>query len=239
MEHLLEHRLVENHGRGSVYGSLQRLGRHVVHDPRSRDFPAATASKIVSVEHQAHGLPLDQGNVGSCTGNAATAALNSDPYFTGLGRVVRDEKFALELYHDETAAHPRYGVYPPRDPGGCGLWVAKALKARGLIKSYSHAFGIEHALLALVKAPCIFGVSWYSSFDHVDEQTGLVEIAKSAFIAGGHEICATKIDAPNQLVWFWQSWGAWGYQKSGRFCMTFDTLDRLLQNQGDCTQFSL
>jgi hypothetical protein len=216
---------------------VRRLGRHIVHDPLSWNFPAPKASKIVSVDHGGEGLPLDQADVGCCTGDATAAALNCMPYFSLLGKVVRDQKFALGLYHDETALHPKDGVYPPEDPGGCGLWVAKVLKNRGLIKSYSHAFGLEHALLALVKRPCIFGVNWYSSFDHPDK-TGLVSIKPDAKVDGGHEICACRIDAPSKLVWFWQSWGVWGYKNSGRFCMTFDTLDRLLKEEGDCTVFN-
>lgn len=215
---------------------VKNLGRHVVHDPRSRDFVAKMAKTIRSVQHAATGLPLDQGQLGSCTGNAAAGAMNSDPYFTKGGGVVRDEAFAVELYHLETSEHPKYGVYPPADPGGCGLWVAKILQEKGLIKSYAHAFGVDAALRAIVLRPCIVGVNWYQSMFDCDPQTGLVEI-KGSTIAGGHEIVADGIDAPNKLVWFWNSWGAWGYQNSGRFCMTFDTFDRLLQEQGDCTQF--
>lgn len=228
-------------------GRARRLGRHVVHDPRSRDFPAAKASRIISVNHAAVGLPLDQGDVGSCTGNAAVAALNSEPYFSSLQRSADrnmtarppfTETDALTFYHLETKAHPKDGIYPPADPGGSGLWVAKVLKNLGLISGYSHAFGIEHALLALVKRPCIFGVNWYDSFDYPGKKSGLVAISPGAKVDGGHEICADAIDAENRLVWFWQSWGKWGYQNSGRFCMSFDTLDRLLQEQGDCTVFT-
>jgi hypothetical protein len=214
----------------------KRLGRHIVHDPRSRDFVAEQAPSLVSVTHAAHGLPLDQGNLGSCTAEAGTGALDSDPYFLGQ---VRDQSFALDLYHRETELNPQFGVYPPADPGGCGLWVAQAMKNLGLISGYAHAFGIQQALLAVVVRPCIFGVNWYSSFDDVDVATGLVSIDKGASIRGGHEILADGIDATHKLVWFWNSWGSWGYQNTGRSCMTFDTLDRLLQEQGDCTQFSL
>ena len=40
-----------------------RLGRHVLHDPRSRDFQAERAPQIQSVTHNASGLPLNQGIV--------------------------------------------------------------------------------------------------------------------------------------------------------------------------------
>ena len=48
----------------------RRLGRHIHHDPRSRDYQAHQATQIVSVTHQATGLPFDQGHIGSCTANA-------------------------------------------------------------------------------------------------------------------------------------------------------------------------
>jgi hypothetical protein len=48
----------------------KRLGRHVRHDPRLRDFRARRAPEVVSVQHQATGLPLNQGDLGSCTANA-------------------------------------------------------------------------------------------------------------------------------------------------------------------------
>jgi hypothetical protein len=41
----------------------KRLGRHVQHDPRLRDL-ARRAPEIVSVQHQATGLPLNQGDLG-------------------------------------------------------------------------------------------------------------------------------------------------------------------------------
>ena len=118
----------------------RRLGRHVLHDPRSRQFPAARAPKIVSVTHAATGLPLDQGNIGSCTANALCGALDSAPDNTS-GHTY-DEPAAVQLYELETKleGHP----YPPNDPGGSGLMVCKAAKQEGLISSYQHAFGIPH-----------------------------------------------------------------------------------------------
>ena len=82
----------------------------------------------------------------------------------------------------------------------------KAAKQLGWITAYSHAFGIQHALEALVLRPVITGVNWYTSFDTPD-QNGLVAIAPGATVRGGHEVVADGIDADNQLVWFWNSWG--------------------------------
>lgn len=208
----------------------RRLGRHVKHDPRSRQFPATRAPQIVSVSHQATGLPLDQGHIGSCTANALCGALDSAP--NANGGAAFNETDAVTLYELETKLEGK--PYPPNDPGGSGLMVCKAATQLGMITSYKHAFGIQHALEALVERPVITGINWYSSFDRPDPQTGLVELTADATVRGGHEIVADGIDADNQLVWFWNSWGT-QFGLGGRFCMTFDTWDRLLQEQGDVT----
>ncbi|HKS49480.1 MAG TPA: hypothetical protein VJT49_31095 [Amycolatopsis sp.] len=208
----------------------RRLGRHVEHDPRSRDYPAERAPKIVSVTHRAAGLPLDQGDIGSCTANALCGALNSAPNFTGNSPLVESD--AIRLYELETKLEGK--PYPPNDPGGTGLMVCKAGVQLGLISSYHHAFGLRHALEALVARPVITGVTWYSSFDHPDPKTGLVKLTPDATVRGGHEVVADGIDAEKKLVWFWNSWGP-GYGLGGRFCMGFDTWDELLHDQGDVT----
>jgi hypothetical protein len=208
----------------------KRLGRHVLHDPRSRDFPAPKAPKIISVQHTATGLPLDQGNLGSCTANALCGALDSAPDFQGGSPL--NESRAVKLYELETKLEGK--PYPPNDPGGTGLMVCKAAKEEGLISSYQHAFGIEHALEALVLRPVITGLNWYTSFDEPDPQTGEVKIAPGATVRGGHEIVADEIDASKQLVWFWNSWGS-GWGMGGRFCMGFDTWGQLLSERGDVT----
>jgi hypothetical protein len=208
----------------------KRLGRHVLHDARSRQFPAQTAAQITSVSHKATGLPLNQGNLGSCTANALCGALDSAPDFQGGSPLT--ETNAVKLYELETKLEGE--PYPPNDPGGSGLMVCKAAKQEGLISSYQHAFGIEQALQALVLRPVITGISWYTSFDEPDPKTGEVAIAPGATVRGGHEIVADEIDAPNKLVWFWNSWGP-SFGEGGRFCMSFDTWDQLLQERGDVT----
>lgn len=86
-----------------------RLGRHVKHDPRSREFQAGRAPKIVSVTHQATGLPLDQGKLGSCTANALCGALDSAPDFVGGTTLNEDD--AIRLYELETKLEGQ--PYPP------------------------------------------------------------------------------------------------------------------------------
>jgi hypothetical protein len=209
--------------------SRRRLGRHIQHDPASRDFPAAQAPAIISVSHAAVGLPLNQGNVGSCTAEALCGALDSAPDLQGA--TPKNQTDALELYQVETKLEGK--PYPPNDPGGTGLFVCKAAKQLGWINSYTHAFGIEQALKALVLRPVITGIHWYTSFDTPDPE-GLVAIAPGATVRGGHEVVADEIDATNSLVWFWNSWGT-QFGVGGRFCMSFATWATLLTQQGDVT----
>jgi hypothetical protein len=140
---------------------------------------------------------------------------------------------AVKIY--ETAT--KRADYPFRSDavsGSSGLMACKAACELGLIQSYTHAFGIEHALEALVLRPVMTGVKWYSSFDFPHADTGLVEITPDASVRGGHEVLAYGIDADAQLVWFWNSWGP-HYGLEGRFCMTYETWDHLLTDKGDVT----
>jgi hypothetical protein len=183
----------------------------------------------VSVTHAATGLPYNQGNIGSCTANALCGALSSAPDSTSSRAY--DEATAVQLYELETKLEGK--PYPPNDPGGSGLMVCKAAQQLGWISAYHHAFGIEQALEALVLQPVITGVSWYTSFDTPDHN-GLVTIAPGATVRGGHEVVADGIDAKNELVWFWNSWGT-GFGVGGRFSMSFSTWGQLLSEQGDVT----
>ena len=207
----------------------KRLGRHIVHDQRSHGFEAERASKIVSVSHASIGLPLDQGQIGSCTANALVGALNTGPNVPANGPWT--EKGAIRLYERETALEGQ--PYPPNDPGGSGLEVCKAAQQLGMIKSYAHAFSVDAALAALVLRPVITGVNWYTSFDTPDEN-GLVAIAPGATVRGGHEFVAVEIDAEKQLVGFFNSWGT-SYGVGGRFYMSWATWAALLAEQGDVT----
>lgn len=214
----------------------KRLGRHVEHDPRSWDYPfkADGATTLVSVEHKRHGTIFDQGQIGSCTGNAIAGARNTEPIHN-INAHVLGEMGALTAYIRGSILDGFPGFYPDQDTGSSGLAVAKAAVQMGWIKGYSHAFSIDDALAALQKRPVISGYKWYESFDSPNAD-GLVEIAGQ--VRGGHETVARiYIAAPNPddaLVGFDNSWGmSWG--KDGHFFMTVATWRRLLENQGDVT----
>lgn len=207
----------------------KRLGRHLpVPDGRDLNHLAEGATQVVSVQHSAVGLPLDQGNVGSCTANALCGALNSQPDYKG---VALDENDALTLYKRETADEGQ--PYPQFDPGGTGRAVCKAAKELGILSGWQNALGLQAALQALVLRPVIIGINWYTSFDSPDAN-GHVAIAPGATVRGGHEVVLDEIDAEHYLVGAWNSWGT-AYGAGGRFYMSWHCLWRLLNEGGDCT----
>jgi hypothetical protein len=207
------------------------LGRLFEHDPASRRYPAAmSAAPLKKVMWPRSGPAFDQGDIGSCTGNAIAGVLNTAPYHRPRARRLTEDK-AVEIYALATVLDGFDGTYPPDDTGSSGLAACKAAKQLGLISEYRHAFGLDHALAALQLGPVITGIDWFNGFDSPGKR-GLIQIAGT--VRGGHEIEIFGHDPLNDLVWFWQSWGPrWGWY--GRGCMTTGTWRELLARDGDVT----
>lgn len=215
-----------------------RLGRHVHHDPRSLRYLAPARLDLTSVRHQRYIPVFDQGQLGSCTGNAAAGCLGTGPLFHAIGVTVlgqdetTDETYAVGIYSDAEKLDGGAG-YPPEDQGSSGLSVAKVLKSRGLISGYTHATSLQATLTALAAGPVIVGTSWHEDMFTPDADgrlhpTGAVE--------GGHEYVLDELDVENQRVWMQNSWGtSWGL--TGRAYLTWTDLGTLLDDQGDCTVF--
>jgi hypothetical protein len=210
---------------------FQRLGRHVEHDERSKDYPARRAREVKSVRWKRHCPAYDQGNLGSCTGNAMAGALMTGPLWNGSDHLT--EQDAVHLYRQATFLDRLPGFYPPHDTGSSGLAVAKAAKLERYITSYTHAFGLQHLLEALTLAPGILGIDWYPSFHH-PLRTGECAIAKGERPSGGHQVQMFALDARAERVWCYNSWGpTWGPKGDGTFWFGFATLERLLKHRGD------
>jgi len=212
------------------------LGRHIEHDEASRAYAteADTAAPLVAVTHKRHGNIFNQGEIGSCTGNAAAGCANTDPTH---GHVkLLHEPDALHIYELATQLDGIQGVYPPDDTGSSGLAACKALKQLGLISKYEHAFGEVQALAALQARPIMTGVAWYEGFDNPDAN-GIVQIAGQ--VRGGHEFEINQYlpnasDPLEALLGADNSWSAqWGVH--GRFFFTVRTFAALLEQQGDVT----
>ena len=211
-----------------------RLGRHIEHDERSKNFPVArVAAGPKSAKYARHCPPFDQGNLGSCTGNAMAGVLMTDPFWT-TGRLLT-ESDAVRLYSEATHLDKIRGNYPPDDTGSSGLAVAKAAQKEGWIKGYEHAFGLDHLLSGLSQRPGILGIYWYTSFD-TPLATGECPLTPNATVRGGHEVEMFRLDVAQNQVWCYQSWGpTWGGLGDGTFWFSFQTLTQLLAQKGDAT----
>jgi len=212
------------------------LGRNVVHDSRNLSYRwQHSGAAPVSKMWVRHGGILDQGDLGSCTGNAETGALECDPCYAALpaGHPALDEALAVRIYSAATALDPFPGTYPPDDTGSDGPDAAKAAVQLGLASGYLHCLSLADVLDALQQHPAIVGLNWYDSFDGVGSD-GYVSISPGASIRGGHEVLCRGLDVSSQRLYFDNSWGPdWG--DKGSFSMSYATLDRLLHEQGDAT----
>ena len=217
---------IEHAGRTFTFG--RRLSER--RDPRNRDFPAAT-SRIRSVAWTRHGDPFDQGDVGSCTGNALAGWFNTEAggYRAGVPLLTEDD--AVDLYSAGTRNDRIRGVYPPDDTGSTGPAVCKGAKRAGLLHSYSHAFGIEHMLGAMMRGPVMIGSVWLRGMMDPDP-AGVV--TPSGAEVGGHEYLATGYDDTTKVITFWNSWGS-GWGDRGRFYMDVSDVSWLLDQRGDVT----
>jgi hypothetical protein len=212
-----------------------RLGRHVEHDERSRVFATAAPRGVRKhVLHGRHGKIYDQGNLGSCTGNAVTGAAITNPTYRSHHNY--HEPMAIRVYKLATQIDGFPGVYPPDDTGSSGLAACKAAVQLGLIGSYQHAFSLDEALDALQERPVITGTDWLEGMDFPDGN-GRVQLVGQT--RGGHEYCAVEYDpgdgTPNgSWVRFANSWSA-GWGESGYFWMRVSDWGTLLERDGDVT----
>jgi hypothetical protein len=212
------------------------LGRLVEHDPRSLSYPAGRAAGAPQRVFWRHwGRVLDQGQVGSCTGNAITHTLMIDPLRVA-GRTL-NEHVAVDLYSRATELDEFPGSYPQEDTGTSSLAVAKAAVEKGYIDRYEWAFGVDHATESLTLGALMIGSVWHEGMFYPDKQ-GFVE--RSGDIVGGHEY--VLIGREDDTYVFLNSWSRkWGVHSprtrsdvsGGCFLMTRDTFGSLLDEQGD------
>jgi hypothetical protein len=214
--------------------SDKRLGRHVRHDPRSRFYraPESDPSTLVSVAHTRRIPVLDQGNLGSCTGNACVGALGTDPiYPTVPANVTLDEHEAVALYSAATLVDPYPGSYPPDDTGSDGLSAATAARNLGLASGFTHAFTLNALLTGLQTGPAMIGSVWLTGMD-TPTSSGMIRATGS--VRGGHEYVADEIDVDRQVIGITNSWGD-SYGLRGRAYLSWSDMALLLEQDGDAT----
>ena len=219
-----------------------RLGRHFRQDSRSLRYlaPELPRTALTSKKHYSYIPVLDQGDIGSCTGNAAVKAMSyGDLYSTVTKRVLSttdtntNQTIAINVYSEATKLDPWPGAYPPEDTGSDGLSVAKVLFSRGWVSGYTHATTLDAVLTALQTRPVITGTAWYEGMYDVEADG---RIRPTGEELGGHEYVLDEVDIENQRVWMQNSWGPhWGV--NGRAYITFEDYTVLLKYYGDATVF--
>lgn len=213
----------------------KRLGLDYKLDSRSAAYPfrAAPGLTLANQLWPRHTGILNQGDVGSCTGNAEAGCLGTSPFFETLQPgAVLDETEALALYSAAETIDGD-GPYPPQDNGSSGQSVCQAALNAGLISGYTHAADVNAMAAALQSGPVIVGVSWYDSFDTPDS-SGYIKISPGAQVRGGHEVLVRGVDVAGKLFRADNSWGtSWGL--AGGMTFSWGTMTRLFGEQGDCT----
>ncbi|BBB01084.1 hypothetical protein RVR_8336 [Actinacidiphila reveromycinica] len=225
-----------------------RLGRHIAHDERSRAFahPEMDASQLQAVEWTRRIPILNQGQVGSCTGNALTGVIGTDSAERMASPVVQlradkkkvfkagsyrlDESTALKFYSLNTREDDCDGTYPPDDTGSSSLAAGKSGKAVGLFSGYLHAFSLLAMQTALQQGAVLIGIPWYQSM-FTPKTDGTLDVDPSSGVAGGHELAVSGWDKDRFKVD--NSWGGpWG--DHGSCYVTNQQMQQFLADGGDC-----
>ena len=224
-----------------------RLGRHIEHDSRSLDFlhPELDEATLKPVDWTRRIPILDQGQLGSCTGNALTGVLGTDSagrtatisvnvkrdshkVFTA-GSHVLDETFATAAYELNTRLDSIPGQFPPNDTGSSSLGAGKTGVALGLFSGYTHAVSNLALKSALQKGAVLIGIPWLESM-FTPDSGGNVPVDRRSGLAGGHELAVSAWDGARYRID--NSWGvSWGLAGSAWIAET--SMAWLLQQGGD------
>jgi len=221
-----------------------RTGRHRVWDALDA-LPERDAANIVdifgsikTVRHEEFEPVFDQGDLGSCTANAALGTLVTAPF--GKQGVSYTEADAVALYELETKLDDSQipGEYPPEDTGSTGPWSMLALEKQKRIRSFVHSRSAHHSLLMLNHGPISIGVTWYQSmFDVVELPGGQagIKVDPDTEVAGGHQVCVVANDTHAQEVLIRNSWGA-GWGDNGHAWLSWADFKFLFANGADACQ---
>jgi C1A family cysteine protease len=193
----------------------------------------------------------DQGQLGSCTGNAIAGAFQFDRRKQNLPDFVPSRLF---IYYNERAmegsvsedagAYIRDGIKSIAKQGVCkeSQWpyniskfatkpskscYTSAVKYRAV--SY---FRLNNSNLSELKTclaagfPFVFGFTVYSSFFQGDTNHGIVPMPGNESVEGGHAVLAVGYDDSNQRFIIRNSWGA-GKGDNGYYYMPYPYLTNL------------
>src|SRR4051812_31406990 len=193
------------------------LARYVEHDERSKQFPMlaelpqpGASVQVRSVDHGV-GPRLDQGHVGSCTGNEKANALNTQTLRRLMGKPVTApylvEDDAYQIYCRATRLDNVPGVMPPSDTGSTGIAACKATLALGYMAgAYRHTFTTGTFLKGLMARPAGCGSGWTEAMFTPDRRGYIAPRPGEEFL-GGHQWLVYGFDEPAGDVLIENSWG--------------------------------
>jgi hypothetical protein len=207
-----------------------RLGRHVVHDERSRNFTLArTAIDRSTWKDKAirlyEPIPNPNQTVGCCTGVAKASQFNA------IGN--RKTGVVLNLYNAESiyslasSIDIWEGQWPPTDTGSSGVASAKAAQQLGLGGGYYWEFGGADGIVQQIMRGRVMsvGTRWdYKMFDRDSDN----RIHLGGQTAGGHQWVARGYDVDRDWV-LGRCW--WGEFKD--FWIARTDLGTLMEDWGD------
>lgn len=178
----------------------------------------------------AHNAPvLDQGKIGSCTGNAVTQFLNTD-YAMGISgrKSYLTEDDAVQIYTIATQIDDYPGAYPQSDTGSDGNAACEAAIKLGYLSQYRTVGNDLIGVLAVLRTqPVIVGCNWLSGMFQPDAN-GVVDATGD--MSGGHEFLLLGFDPGKELICALNSWSAsWGV--NGRFFIRFKDLPTLMADK--------
>lgn len=184
-----------------------RLGRQVVHDPRSREFPRA-GSPVDPSSWRTRTLrtydprPNPNQPNGCCTGVSMCVQGNT----AGVASVSRRLTMAdaQAVYTLATSIDPFPGQMPDQDTGSSGLAAAKAARRLGLLTgSYRWLFrGADEVVQAVMDGqPVSVGTWWYDgAFTMIREAHPLPRIEPTGRKVGGHQWTIRGFDLPTDSL---------------------------------------
>lgn len=203
------------------------------HDPKSRMFGIKSTSSSRTTRYWQTIGTLDQGSEGACVGHGVTGALMTPPTRLGLPH---PQQTAFGMYFGSRRIDEWEGEDYDGTSVNAGMKLAREL---GLITSWRWAFGVEELRTAVLEeGSVVIGIYWYESM-YKTEASGLVKAEGE--IVGGHCLLVNGYSSNRSVggvkgpFFRWKnSWGnEYGVQK-GHGYVPYDTMNKLLQMDGEC-----
>lgn len=207
-----------------------RLGRQLVHDPRSLSFPMSVGVDRATWRSRSLRVydprPNPNQPIGCCTGVAKAVQFNAAGN-RKAGQVL-DLDDAIKIYSLATSLDVWEGAYPPDDTGSSGLASCKAAEQMGLGGVYRWLLGgADEVVQAVVNGEVIsVGTWWYQGMFSQDD-AGVIKPTGSR--AGGHQYVIRGYDLRHDRV-LGRCWWGPGFRD---FWLARGDLADLLADDGD------